>query len=485
MEFNNISTIVVSLITIINILLAGLVIFIERRNIASTWAWLMIFLFIPILGFLCYLFFGRQVKKKNFYHLSSEEESYLKSAVDEQVQKLKYSNEFNKNDLMNKQNKLLLMNLKSATALISTDNEIEIFNDGQDKFDALFSDIKAAKAEINIQYYIIQPDSLGLKLRDELLKKAKQGLKVRVLYDEIGSRKIKSSFFKELVSNGGEVEVFFPSFLKLINFRINNRNHRKLCIIDGKVAYIGGFNVGDEYLGKNKKFGYWRDTHLRMRGEAVDHIQGRFILDWYQAKRQYNHHIEQFMFQSKKHTGSSPVQIVDSGPHSETEHLKYMYIKLIMSAKKSVYIQTPYFIPDASFMDACKMALLTGVDLRIMIPNKPDHPFVYWATLLHVGELLKYGAKVLLYENGFLHAKTIVVDHEVASVGTTNIDMRSFKLNFEVNAIVYDEKVAEKLYDMFIQDSLQSSELTLEKYNQRSLFIKFKEGVSRLLSPIL
>ncbi|MDP5273944.1 cardiolipin synthase [Chengkuizengella axinellae] len=485
MELNNIITIVVSLVTVINILLAGLVVFIERRNIASTWAWLMIFLFIPIIGFLAYLFFGRQVKKKNFYHLSAEEERFLKSAVDEQERKLQNSDEFNQTKILKDHSKLLLMNLKSATALISTDNEIDIFNDGEDKFSALFEDIRAAKHEINIQYYIIQPDSLGKKLRDELIIKAKEGVKVRVLYDEIGSKRIKSTFFKELVSSGGEVEVFFPSFLKLINFRINNRNHRKLCIIDGKVAYIGGFNVGNEYLGQNKKFGYWRDTHLKVKGESVNHIQGRFVLDWYQAKREDNHKLEQFVFQAEKHSGSSPVQIVDSGPHSETEHLKYMYIKLIMSAKKSVYIQTPYFIPDASFMDACKMALLTGVDLRIMIPNKPDHPFVYWATLLYAGELLNYGAKILLYEKGFIHAKTIVVDNEVASVGTTNIDMRSFKLNFEVNAIIYDEKVSKQLNDMFIEDTMHSSELTIEKYKERSLYIRFKEAISRLLSPIL
>jgi cardiolipin synthase len=287
-----------------------------------------------------------------------------------------------------------------------------------------------------------------------------------------------------MISYGGEVEVFFPSILKMVNFRINTRNHRKLCILDGKIAYIGGFNVGNEYLGLSKKFGYWRDTHLRVIGEAVTHIQGRFIIDWnYAAKHPLSH--EDYSFKAEKHEGNIPIQIIASGPNSETEHLKNMYIKLIMSAKKSVLIQTPYFVPDASFMDACKIALLSGVDVRIMFPNKRDHPFVKWASLVYAGELLNYGAKILLYDNGFLHAKTIVVDQEVASVGTANIDTRSFRLNFEVNAIMYDEQTAKQLTQFFLQDSLVSMELTLEKYRERSLLIKFKEAISRLLSPIL
>ena len=310
-------------------------------------------------------------------------------------------------------------------------------------------------------------------------------MKVRLLYDDIGSKKTSPKFYQELRDAGGKVEVFFPSLFRIINFRVNNRNHRKLVIIDGKIGYIGGFNVGDEYLGLDKKFGYWRDTHLRITGGAVNHIQGKFILDWHQAGNNKPGHWGEYLFEEEKQTGNSPIQIVSSGPDSETEHLKNMYIKLILSAKKSVFIQTPYFIPDTSFMDACKIALLSGVDVRIMIPCKPDHPFVYWATWSYVGDLLDYGAKILLYENGFLHAKTIVVDEEVACVGTMNIDSRSFRLNFEVSAIVYDEKIATKLYELFLKDIEVSSELTLERYEARSLLIKFKEGISRLLSPVL
>ncbi|WP_409274918.1 cardiolipin synthase [Neobacillus sp. SCS-31] len=483
MDFSNLTTLIVAIIMVSNILFAGIVVFIERRDIGSTWAWLMVLHFIPVIGFIAYLFLGRQLKQKNFYRLSAEERNYLQSEVVEQLNELKTS-EWYRNDTLKKYADLLKMNVKSSNALITLNNDLAIFSDGHDKFRSLFEDIRNAKKEVHLQYYIIQPDSLGKKLRDELTKKAKEGVKVRVLYDEIGSKRISRSFFRELISYGGEVEAFFPSILKLINFRINNRNHRKLCIIDGRIAYIGGFNVGNEYLGLNKKFGYWRDTHLRIVGDAVNDIQGRFILDWnYTAEHQLD--LGRLFIQTEKHDTNVPIQIIASGPNSETEHIKNMFIKLIMSAKRSVYIQTPYFVPDTSFMDACKMALLSGVDVRIMFPNNPDHPFVKWASGVYAGELLKYGAKILLYENGFMHAKTIVVDQEVASVGTANIDRRSFYLNFEVNTIVYDRKIADQLTQLFFHDSRNSKELTLDIYQRRSIFIKIKEAISRLLSPIL
>ncbi|AIQ42758.1 cardiolipin synthase [Paenibacillus sp. FSL R5-0912] len=480
MEFANITTVV----TLINIILALGFLFIERREAGYTWAWLMVLFFIPILGFILYIFFGRNLKKKNFYNLFIEEQEYVQAEADKQLAVLNQEAD-DAPPLLQKYAELITMNIRSSHGLLSSDNELVIYSDGHQKFAALFEDIRSARTEINIQYYIIQPDALGTRLRDELTAKALEGVKVRLLYDEVGSKRISRRFFQELRAAGGEVEVFFPSVLKPLNFRINNRNHRKLCIIDGRIAYIGGFNVGDEYLGLDKKFGYWRDTHLRITGNAVNHIQGRFVLDWHQAGKHTRGDYEEFAFYTEQHSGTSPVQIITSGPNSETEHLKNMYIKLILSAKQSIFIQTPYFIPDTSFMDACKIALLSGVDLRIMIPDKPDHPFVYWATWAYAGDLLNYGATILLYENGFLHAKTIVADGEVASVGTMNIDSRSFRLNFEVNAIVYDRKIAAQLQDMFLSDSKLSSELTLERYRERSLMIKLKEGISRLLSPIL
>lgn len=281
------------------------------------------------------------------------------------------------------------------------------------------------------------------------------------------------------------MEVFFPSKLRPINLRLNYRNHRKLVIIDGIIGYVGGFNVGDEYLGLNPKFGYWRDTHIRLQGTAVHAIQTRFILDWNQAS---HHHTLTYIpnhFPDYGPKGNVGMQIVTSGPDSEWEQIKNGYIKMISNAKRSILIQTPYFIPDASLLDALRIACLSGIDVNIMIPNKPDHAFVYWATLSYIGELLKAGATVYIYDNGFIHAKTIVVDDEIASVGTANIDVRSFRLNFEVNAFIYDITIAKKLVSTFKEDLLVSRKYTYEEYLQRPLWIRIKESVSRLLSPIL
>ena len=377
------------------------------------------------------------------------------------------------------------MLLANNDAILTEDNSIDIFTDGKEKFRSLFKDIEEAKETIHLQYYIFKKDGLGNKLIELLTDKAKQGVKVRILYDDLGSRGLRIKHFRDLIAVGGEVEAFFPSRLPIINYRINYRNHRKLVIIDGKIGYIGGFNVGDEYLGKNKKFGYWRDTHLRIIGSSVHAIQTRFILDWNQASHRNDIAYSPGLFPKTESKGDISLQIVSSGPDSEWEHIKYGYIKMISYARESIFIQTPYFIPDASLLDALRIASLTGKDVRIMIPNKPDHPFVYWATYFYVGEMLNAGARVYIYDNGFIHAKTIIVDGKLASVGTANIDVRSFKLNFEVNAFLYDEGISTSLTDSFYKDMDVSRELTLEAYQQRSLKIRFKESISRLLSPIL
>lgn len=469
----------------LNMLFALAVIFAERRDVGTTWAWLLVLFFLPVLGFIIYLFLGRQLKKDNFYNLSVEERSFHSLQVEAQLEQLHTRQIQLAQPLFEKYDQLLQMNLRSSKSLISVHNRSLILHDGEQKFKALMDDIRSAETEINIQYYIIQRDALGQALLKELIERAKAGVKVRLLYDAVGSRSLRNSDFKELIANDGEVRVFFPPTLGIINFKLNNRNHRKVVIIDGKIGYVGGFNVGTEYLGLVEKFGYWRDTHLRVEGDVVYNLQHRFILDWNYSGHRKHDPENAFCFARHDIKENSPMQIVTSGPNSDTEHLKNMMIKMIMSAKRRVIIQTPYFIPDTSFMDACKIALHSGVQMDIMIPGKPDHPFVMWASLSFLGELLDYGANVYLYDEGFLHAKTLVVDDEIATVGTTNLDARSFRLNFEVNALIYDERVALELVSLFETDTAVSRNYTVEDYESRKWTVRAREGVSRLLSPIL
>lgn len=478
-------SLIISLILFLNMILATIVIFLENKDAGSTWAWLMVLFFIPILGFILYLLFGKKLNKSRLFEWEDRKKIGIDQIVIEQTTHFRTGQFMPHNEITKNNSGLIYMLLANNDAILTVDNSIEIFTDGNKKFEALFEDIKNSKDFIHLQYYILKNDQIGKRLISLLTEKAKQGVKVRILYDDLGSRSLRKKSFKELRAAGGEVEVFFPSRFPLINFRINYRNHRKLVIIDGKIGYIGGFNVGDEYLGLNKKFGYWRDTHLRLTGSAVYELQTRFILDWNQASHRHDINYSPDLFPKIKPTGQIGMQIVSSGPDSEWEQIKYGYIKMISSAKKSIWIQTPYFIPDASLLDVLRIAALTGKDVRIMIPNKPDHLFVYWATYFHVGEMLKAGGKIYIYDNGFIHAKTIIVDGTLSSVGTANIDVRSFRLNFEVNAFLYDEGIATSLAESFDKDLKVSRELTNEDYNNRSWKIRIKESISRLISPIL
>ncbi|PWW26230.1 cardiolipin synthetase 2 [Cytobacillus oceanisediminis] len=481
----DIYSIMLTVFLVLNIILAVFVIFLERRDAGATWAWLMVLFFIPLLGFFMYLFFGQNLTRRKMFQWEDRKKIGIDELLASQIKGIKAKDFRFQNSIILKCKDLIYMHLVNNDAVLTQDNSVTIFSDGRKKFDSLIRDIKEAKDHIHLQYYIFKRDNLGKSLINLLTEKAKEGVKVRVLYDELGSRSLHKKVFKELMAAGGEIEAFFPSRLHFINLRINYRNHRKLAIIDGKIGYVGGFNVGDEYLGLNPRFGYWRDTHLRIEGSAVHSMQTRFILDWNQASHRHDIYYAPEFFPLAESTESVGMQIVTSGPDSEWEQIKNGYIKMVSSARKSIYIQTPYFIPDASLLDALRIAALSGVEVNIMIPNKPDHMFVYWATFSYIGEMLKAGANIYIYENGFIHAKTLIVDEEVSSVGTANIDVRSFRLNFEVNAFIYDSDVSKTLTESFKEDIQLSRKLTAEDYSKRPLKIKLKESVSRLLSPIL
>lgn len=484
-DFSIIVSVLLITAFILNVVFGFIIIFLEHREAGAIWAWLLVLLFVPILGFILYLLFGRQIQRKSIFNLDEQDKIGLEHIINEQIKAIDENNfEIDKPEISNYKH-LIHMLLYNNSAFLTTDNKVEMFTDGHDKFDALIEDIRKAESYIHIQYYIFKKDNLGKKILFELEKKLQEGLEVKMLYDDMGSRKLNLSSFKKFRAQGGEVASFFPSKLPLINFRMNNRNHRKIVVIDGKVGYVGGFNVGDEYLGLDKKFGYWRDTHLRLEGDSVNALQLRFMLDWNSQSTRDKMRYEPKYFPDVESGGKVGIQIASSGPDEEWEQIKYGYLKMISEAKKHIYIQTPYFIPDLSFLDAIKIAALSGVDVNVMIPNKPDHPFVYWATFANVGELIKAGVKVHIYEKGFIHTKMVAIDDEVVSIGTANMDNRSFVLNFEVNAFIYDEEIAKNSRLAYENDMTNSSLLTVERYENRSTWIKLKEGIARLLSPLL
>lgn len=340
-----------------------------------------------------------------------------------------------------------------------------------------------------MQYYIIRRDGLWEEIERVLVRKAAEGVEVRVLFDSMGCRGrsgIGRAEKKRLTESGVQVAEFFPAIMGKLQLRMNYRNHRKIVVIDGRTGFLGGFNIGEEYLGRDPKFGYWRDTHIRVEGSAVTSLAVRFVLDWNFAAKD-NLFLKDSLFQipSYKKRGDKLVQIISSGPDSASPLIRDNYLRLIHMAARSIYIQTPYFIPDEDIRSALLIAIRSGVDVRIMIPCKPDHPFVYWATCSYVGEMVEAGAKCYIYDNGFLHTKCLCVDSLVCCVGTANMDIRSFSLNFEVNAVIYDAGTTKHMIESFRQDIAFSTLITRSAYKNRSLLLRAKEQFCRLLSPIL
>lgn len=467
----------------LNAVLAIAIIFFQRRDPKTVWTWLLVLYFIPVAGFVLYLLIGQNMHKRKMFRMKEIEDS-LNSQIQKQEETI-FRNEFNLSDsLLEDYHDLVLYNLESTQSAYSEDNEITIYTDGNEKFDALIEAIDSAEKFIHIQYYIIKKDILFERIVKHLVQKASEGVEVRVLCDGMGGRSVKSSYWKELNRQGIQTAIFFPALLKRLHLRINYRNHRKIVVIDGKTAFVGGFNIGKEYIGLDKKFGYWRDTHLKIEGSAAAQLQVRFILDWNYAARDdlFSH---EGYFPEIKGKGSTGVQMISSGPDSRFQEIRDNYLRLIGKAKKNIYIQTPYFIPDEAVMTALRIAAMSGVEVKLMIPCKPDHPFVYWATYSFLGDLLEAGAKCYTYDNGFLHAKGIMVDGLASSYGTANVDMRSFYLNFEVNAVIYSSEVTGQLEGIFLKDLGKCTEITPYDYSRRSLKIRLKEQVCRLLSPIM
>lgn len=470
---------------LINIVFSLLIIFFQRRNPTTVWAWLLLLYFIPVLGFVLYLILGQNFRRERMFKMK-EIEGEIKYAVRRQEESIYRKKLRLRDPELDRFKRLILYNLNEAEAVLTDNNDIRIFTDGREKFQTLLSEMDHARNYIHVQYYIIKNDELWKEIEEVLVRKARQGVEVRVLFDSMGCRGMRHSDWARLEKAGIKTAEFFPALLGKLQLRVNYRNHRKIVVIDGRIGFVGGFNVGREYIGKDKKFGYWRDTHVCIEGSAVTSLAMRFVLDWNYAARE-NLFLEDRLFELPTYVrnGRDPVQIISSGPDSKSQEIRNNYLRLIHMARKNIYIQTPYFIPDDDIRDALEIAAKSGIDVRIMIPCKPDHPFVYWATYSYLGEMVEAGARCYTYDNGFLHAKCMCVDGLVTCMGTANMDIRSFSLNFEVNAVIYSARTTGRLMEAFENDIAKSTLITRKKYEQRDFVIRIKEQFCRLLSPVL
>ncbi|MDR1210589.1 MAG: cardiolipin synthase [Clostridiales bacterium] len=481
-DAREIIVIILDTLFLFNILFGAIIVFFERREPAVTWAWLMVIAFIPYIGFLLYLFIGQDGRKHRiFARKSRSDRENAEKIAAAGIPSLSGETFGGSEDLGPWAGIGKLCELSGGGAL-TDGNGARFFNSGEETFDAITADIASAKTYVHMLYYIFRGDSLGSRLIDALAAKAREGVEVKLLVDAMGCARTPKRFFRSLSDAGGRVEFFLPRHV----VRVNYRNHRKICVMDGTVAYVGGLNVGDEYIGLSRRFGFWRDAHLRLEGPAARELEIRFILDWnFTAPAAEAIEPRERYFPSVPVVAGSKCQIIASGPDTRWPGIMHAYCKMIAEADRNIFIETPYFVPSDIMLTSLVSAALSGVDTRVIFPSFPDHPFVYWANLSFLGELLEAGVRCYRYRRGFIHSKLIVIDSAVVSVGTANMDVRSFKLNFEANAMIYDARIAKQIEAAFFADIRDSEEITAEWYANRPKMSKIKESISRLISPLL
>ncbi len=472
-----------SLIFLVTAIPVAIMIILEKRSPFKTAAWVLALVLLPVFGVVFYLLFGQEYRKKKLFSRKGIKSlnQYRKLSIT-QLRQFEHVYQNLPPDVIEKKSIIRLL-LKNSNALLTSGNRIKILSDGEATFRSIFKAIENAKHHVHLEYYILENDKIGNRLKDLLIRKSREGIEVRVIIDDVGSWGLGKKFIAELRQNGVGIFPFMEVRFPRLTSRVNYRNHRKIVIVDGIVGFLGGINFADRYIEGVKKIGHWRDTHLRIEGDAVKCMQIVFSADWYIVTRENLTGTLYFPVLPEKK--GVPVQISASGPDSDWDSIGQAFFSMIGSAKRKVYIVTPYLMPPREMVYALKTAAMRNVDVRILIPLKSDSQIPKWSSFSYVEELLEAGVRVYLYQAGFIHSKYIVVDSVLASVGTTNLDFRSLETNFEVNAFVYDKAFSMKLEKLFRSDLQNSMEVKLNEWGQRKWQHKVRESLAHLVSPLL
>ncbi|MCI1681101.1 MAG: cardiolipin synthase [Bacteroides sp.] len=453
---------------------AIIVIILDNRNPVKTLAWILILMFLPVVGLVFYAFFGRSQRReriieKKIYNrlLKKPMAEYL--TQDTSSLPLAYS-------------RLITLFRNTNQSFPFDGNRIKTYTDGLSMLQSLLRELEKAKQHIHIEFYIFEDDAIGRLVRDVLIDKARAGVEVRLIYDDVGCWHVPNNFFDEMRAAGIEARSFLKVRFPLFTSKVNYRNHRKLVVIDGKVGFVGGMNLAERYM-RGFSWGIWRDTHILLEGKAVHGLQTVFLLDWYFVDRTL---ISSSCYFPRLGTyGTSLVQIVTSDPISPWKEIMQGLVMAISGAKKYFYMQTPYFLPTEAVMTAMQTAALAGVDIRLMLPLKTDNRLISLASSSYLADVLRAGVKVYLYKKGFLHSKLMVADDELSTVGSTNLDFRSFEHNFEVNAFIYDMETALQMREIFLQDQRECMPVFLKNWVKRPWWRKAMESLVRLMAPLL
>lgn len=461
----------------------------DTNHITKTLSYLLLVIFVPVLGIIIYFFFGTNYRNTKLYSKKLFNDIKFERQLAIQLQQYAKQIIKNKGELLESNKKLVRLLFEEISSPLTNKNEVDLLINGESKFPEVYKAIAEAKHHIHLEYYIFTDDVVGRKIEALLIQKAKEGVTVKFMYDDYGSSSIRKSLVKRLRAAGIEAYPFYKIKLIYLANRINYRNHRKIIVIDGRIGFVGGINVCDKYINTidTEPFSYWRDTHLKIHGPAVWYLQYMFLCDWNfcaQCNIEPSEHFfpELESFQTNRNIA---VQIAASGPDSKTPTILYSLLQAISLAEHEILITTPYFVPNESIMDALCIAALSGVKVKLLVPRTSDSKLVNAAASSYYEALMSSGVSIYRYTKGFVHAKTMAIDSEIAIVGSANMDLRSFDLNFEVNAIVYDKEVNQKLKDAFYNDLKDADEIDLERWKQRSWYHELTEKLARLWSPLL
>lgn len=474
-SFHWLFLLLLTLVYLVIVLALAARLLLDNRSPANTLVWLMVLIGLPVVGLILYIFFGRNYRK----------EKYINSQSLDQISKRSLFGYVEQRDLVIPEQHAELIRLFSNqnVALPFKDNEIEIYENGHDFFPALLKAIAQAKNHIHLVVYIFENDALGTLISDALIDKALQGVEVRVIYDYVGCWHVPSEFYERMREAGIDVHAFMPVKFPAFTSKVNYRNHRKLCVIDGEVGFIGGMNIATRYV-KGKNSTPWRDTHMRIIGSAVYGIQTAFLVDWYFVDRSLVSGPAYYPENTFMINNNCLAQIVTSNPTSQWPEIMHGYVRILMEAKKYVYIETPYFLPTDPVLFAIRTSVLAGVDVRLVVPEHSDTRMVEWAGRSFIREALDAGVKVYLYKEGFNHSKLLVCDDTLCSCGSTNVDFRSFENNFEANVFVYDCNIVARMKAIIERDMERSQLIDAKSYRSR-IRVRLFESIVRLFSPLL
>ncbi|MFB5267034.1 cardiolipin synthase [Paenibacillus enshidis] len=461
----------------------GTILLLEFRNPSKAVAWLFILFCFPLVGFVVYYFMAQDYKKRKFMRRrGSRLFEELKDRLWKQTKVIEHPEQMENPGFAN-QKRLFNLLSRLSEGPITGCNATSILTNGEEAFPDMLQAMEGAQHHIHIEFYIFRNDEIGTRFQQVLMRKAREGIKVRFVADGLGSYHLPRSFVRDCREAGVEFYFFLPPLIATLDRRVNYRNHRKIVVVDGIVGFVGGINVGNDYLGLYPKHGFWRDTHIRIEGDGVYILQNTFLGDWQLASGERI--IDESLFPPHQCQGNEQVQVLASGPDQDWDAIQEMCFGALSVAQSRIWLTTPYFIPDPSIYEALKTAAVSGVDVRIIIPFKSDSVLVQLASLSYVEELLEAGVRFYQYRKGFIHAKVMIVDELLASVGTANLDMRSFFYNFELTAVLFSDEAISRLMQDFEEDLQHSSPIDYEEFSNRPKTRKAAEMLARMLSPLL